>query len=157
MVIVIYAIAAVARAQSDRRRLVAVLAGATLLAFALAAVQILPALAHARQSPRALGVTWSFASSYAWPSWRYVLTLFTPTLYGDDARGTYVGAPDQWELCGYGIGVIGYAIDGQLAATFGPAAVFGVGTVYGLLSSAAVLTLRSVRDVTWVNREPDDP
>jgi MFS family permease len=49
----------------------------------------------------------------------------------------------------YGVGVIGYAIDGPLAAAFGPAAVFGVGAVYGLLSSAAVLALRSVRAVTW--------
>ena len=45
--------------------------------------------------------------------------------------------------------MIGYAIDGPLAAAFGPAAVFGVGAVYGLLSSAVVLTLRSVRGVTW--------
>ena len=40
----------------------------------------------------------------------------------------------------YGIGVIGYAIDGPLAAAFGTAAIFGVGAVYGLLSSAAVLS-----------------
>jgi MFS family permease len=52
----------------------------------------------------------------------------------------------------YGIGVIGYAIDGPLAAAFGPAAVFGVGAVYGLLSSALVLTLRSVRAVTWAEK-----
>jgi MFS family permease len=39
----------------------------------------------------------------------------------------------------YGIGVIGYAIDGPLAAAFGSSAVFGVGAVYGLASSAAVL------------------
>ena len=57
----------------------------------------------------------------------------------------------------YGIGVIGYAIDGPLAAAFGPAAIFGVGAVYGLLSSAAVLTLRSVRQVTWADRQPDEP
>jgi MFS family permease len=49
----------------------------------------------------------------------------------------------------YGIGVIGYAIDGPLAAAFGPSAVFGVGAVYGLLSSAAVLALPSVRSVRW--------
>ena len=49
----------------------------------------------------------------------------------------------------YGVGVIGYAIDGPLAAAFGPAAVFGVGAVYGLLSSAVVLALRPVRAVTW--------
>jgi MFS family permease len=51
----------------------------------------------------------------------------------------------------YGIGVIGYAIDGPLAAAIGPAAVFGVGAVYGLLSSAVVLTLPSIRAVTWIN------
>ena len=49
----------------------------------------------------------------------------------------------------YGVGVIGYAIDGPLAAAVGPSVVFGVGAVYGLLSSAAVLALRSVRAVTW--------
>jgi hypothetical protein len=57
----------------------------------------------------------------------------------------------------YGIGVIGYAIDGPLAAAFGPAAIFGVGAVYGLLSSAVVLTLPSVRGVTWVASEQDKP
>jgi len=57
----------------------------------------------------------------------------------------------------YGIGVIGYAIDGPLAAAFGPAAIFGVGAVYGLLSSAVVLTLPSVRGVTWAGSEPDKP
>ena len=49
----------------------------------------------------------------------------------------------------YGVGVIGYAIDGPLAAGIGPSAVFGVGAVYGLLSSAAVLALPSVRAVSW--------
>jgi MFS family permease len=49
----------------------------------------------------------------------------------------------------YGVGVIGYAIDGPLAAAVGPTAVFAVGAVYGLLSSAAVLALPSVRAVTW--------
>ena len=52
----------------------------------------------------------------------------------------------------YGIGVIGYAVDGPLAAAFGPAAVFGVGAVYGLLSSAVVLALPSVRAVRWTER-----
>ncbi len=54
----------------------------------------------------------------------------------------------------YGVGVIGYAIDGPLAAAVGPSAVFAVGAVYGLLSSAAVLALRSVRAVRW--RDPED-
>jgi MFS family permease len=52
----------------------------------------------------------------------------------------------------YGVGVIGYAIDGPLAAAFGASAVFTVGAVYGVLSSAAVLTLRSVRDVRWQDK-----
>src|SRR5260370_449130 len=52
----------------------------------------------------------------------------------------------------YGVGVIGYAIDGPLAAAVGPSAVFGVGAVYGLLSSAAALALRSVRAVSWEDK-----
>ena len=55
----------------------------------------------------------------------------------------------------YGVGVIGYAIDGPLAAAFGTSAVFAVGAVYGLASSAAVLSLRSVRAVRW--RDEDEP
>jgi hypothetical protein len=54
----------------------------------------------------------------------------------------------------YGIGVIGYAIDGPLAAVFGTSVVFGVGAVYGLLSSAAVLALPSVRAVPWRDQDP---
>jgi hypothetical protein len=49
----------------------------------------------------------------------------------------------------YGIGVIGYAIDGPLAAAVGTSAVFAVGAGYGLLSSAVVLALPSVRRVRW--------
>ena len=49
----------------------------------------------------------------------------------------------------YGVGVIGYAIDGPLAAAVRPSAVFAVGAAYGLLSSAAVLTLQL--------RHADDP
>ena len=52
----------------------------------------------------------------------------------------------------FGIGVIGYAIDGPLYTAFGPAVVFGVGAAYGLLSSAAMLTLRSIRDLRWTER-----
>jgi hypothetical protein len=55
----------------------------------------------------------------------------------------------------FGVGVIGYAIDGPLAAAFGTSAVFAVGAVYGLASSAVVLSLRSVRAVRW--RGEDQP
>jgi MFS family permease len=51
----------------------------------------------------------------------------------------------------FGIGVIGYAIDGPLAAALGTSVVFGVGACYGLLSSAAVLALPSVRAVRWLS------
>jgi MFS family permease len=54
----------------------------------------------------------------------------------------------------YGIGVIGYAVDGPLSAALGPAAVFGVGAVYGLLSSAVMLTVPSVRAVRWRDQDP---
>ncbi len=50
----------------------------------------------------------------------------------------------------YGIGVIGYAIDGPLASALGAPVVFGVGAVYGLLSSAAVLALPAIRSVGWL-------
>jgi MFS family permease len=55
----------------------------------------------------------------------------------------------------YGIGVVGYAVDGPLAAALGPAVVFAAGAVYGLLSSAVVLALPSVRAVRW--RDMDAP
>ena len=55
----------------------------------------------------------------------------------------------------YGIGVIGYAIDGPLSAAVGPALVFGVGAVYGLLSSAVMLTVPSVRAVRWREAGPE--
>lgn len=49
----------------------------------------------------------------------------------------------------YGIGVIGYAIDGPLASAFGAQLVFAVGAVYGLFSTAVVLALPSIRGVEW--------
>jgi MFS family permease len=54
----------------------------------------------------------------------------------------------------YGVGVIGYAVDGPLAVALGPAAVFGVGAVYGLLSSAVMLAIPSVRAVRWLDHPP---
>ena len=57
----------------------------------------------------------------------------------------------------YGIGVIGYAVDGPLAAVLGPALVFGVGAVYGLLSSAVMLAVPSVRAVRWLDEPEPEP
>jgi hypothetical protein len=75
---------------------------------ALAFAQILPALAHARLSPRALGLEYSEAVSYSWPSYRYLITLVFPTWYGDGDH--YQGAADQWELCGYATGAITFVL-----------------------------------------------
>jgi MFS family permease len=52
----------------------------------------------------------------------------------------------------YGIGVIGYGIDGPLAAAIGAPAVFAIGAGYGFLSSALVLSLPSIRAVRWRER-----
>jgi MFS family permease len=57
----------------------------------------------------------------------------------------------------YGIGVIGYMIDGPLAGAIGTSAVFGIGAAYGLLSSAAVLTVPAVRAVRWRTSYPRQP
>ena len=55
----------------------------------------------------------------------------------------------------YGVGVIGYAIDGPLASLVGAPTVFGVGAAYGLLSSAVVLALPSVRALRWRDHDHD--
>lgn len=102
----VLAAASLARAPGHRVSRALGLAGAGALAVALAAAQIAPAMAHVPESPRALGLGGELASSYAWPSWSYALTLVLPTLYGDEARGTWVGAPNQWELSGYGVGLV---------------------------------------------------
>jgi MFS family permease len=49
----------------------------------------------------------------------------------------------------YGIGVLGFVIDGPLSSAFGAQAVFAVGAVYGLLSTAVVLSLPSIHMVEW--------
>lgn len=54
----------------------------------------------------------------------------------------------------FGIGVVGYGIDGTLAAAFGAPAVFAVGAVYGMLSSAVLLALPSVRAIRWRDSAP---
>lgn len=49
----------------------------------------------------------------------------------------------------FGIGVIGYAIDGPLAGAIGTTTVFAIGAVYGIASTAIVLALRPIRAVRW--------
>ena len=81
------------------------LVGIGVFGLGLSAVQIFPALSHLGLSPRGLGVDYAFASSFAWPSWSYLSTVVLPTVFGDG--DSYRGASNQWELCGYGIGLVG--------------------------------------------------
>lgn len=76
------------------------------LALGLAAVQLVPSGLHLAESPRGRGVTEALAGAYAWPSWRYALSLVMPMYFGDEALGTYVGAPNPWEMCGWGSGLV---------------------------------------------------
>jgi hypothetical protein len=103
LVVVAYAAARLVAAPV-RRAPLAALAATAALGAALAAAQLLPAASHAALSPRALGLEYSEAASYAWPSWRYLVTLLVPTWYG--SGDAYRGAPDQWELCGYAVGAV---------------------------------------------------
>jgi MFS family permease len=57
----------------------------------------------------------------------------------------------------YGIGVIGYGIDGSLAGAIGTQTVFAIGAVYGLLSSAVVVALPAVRAVRWRSESTSGP
>jgi MFS family permease len=54
----------------------------------------------------------------------------------------------------FGIGVTGYAIDGPLASALGTTVVFGVGAVYGILSSALVLATPAIRAIRWREDTP---
>jgi hypothetical protein len=150
------AVFAVARARTLPARLPGVVAG-LVLGTALAACQLLPAIAHARLSPRALPLGDGFAGSYAWPSLRYAVTLLYPLWYGDDARGTYGGAPDQWELSGYGAGVaaalffaLAFARRRSRAEHLGYLALVGVAVVVALGPSGPLWPL--VRDLPLVGR-----
>jgi hypothetical protein len=86
------------------------LGGAALLGLALAAAQIWPSLAHLPESPRSLGTSYEFASSYAWPKLRYALTLLLPDLNGNNMRGRYLGAFNYWEMAGYYVGVTAWVL-----------------------------------------------
>ena len=88
---------------------------------------------------------------------------------GSALSSTYFGAAMQQQVpqdrlarvtslslfSSFGIGVVGYGVDGPLAGVFGAPALFAVGAVYGILSSAAVLALPAVRAVRW--QEKPDP
>jgi hypothetical protein len=69
---------------------------AVLLAFALAALQLLPTAELLRQSPRADAADYEFVMTYSFSPWR-LLTLFAPDLLGNPARGQFYGYGNYWE------------------------------------------------------------
>ncbi len=81
-----------------------VIVGSALVGLMLAGVQLLPTLSHLPLSPRALGTSYAFASSYAWPNAAYLGTLLVPDLFGVEDRAHWFGAFNHWEMAGYYVG-----------------------------------------------------
>ncbi|MEO6953511.1 MAG: YfhO family protein [Polyangia bacterium] len=95
------------RLRTGERPLVDALAivGAALVGLLLSAAQLVPTLSHLPLSPRALGTSYAFASSYAWPSLSYLGTLLVPDLFGGEDREHWFGMFNHWEMAGYYVGV----------------------------------------------------
>jgi hypothetical protein len=90
---------------SGRRSRLLGLLGGCVLAVSLAAPALVPALAHAPLSPRALGVDPQLAADFAWPDYRYLGTLAWTGAFRD-AQGAWVGGANRWELGGYSAGTL---------------------------------------------------
>ena len=78
------------------RRLLPWLVGTGLLAFALAAVQLLPTAEYLLQSSRAAQVDPQLAFAYSFWPWRFV-TLLAPNFFGSPAVGNFWGFGNYWE------------------------------------------------------------
>lgn len=93
---------------------------AALFGVLISAVALLPTLFALPASARALGTDYAFASSYAWPSWRYAQLLLFPDAFGiGEWRGSpqpFRGPWNHWELAGYYQGVLAllFAIPGGI-------------------------------------------
>ena len=72
------------------------LALAIILAFGLAAVQLLPTAEYLGQSQRASAVAYEAAMTYSFWPWR-LITLFAPGFFGNPAQGDYWGYANYWE------------------------------------------------------------
>jgi Bacterial membrane protein YfhO len=81
-----------------------------LLGAGIGAAQLLPTLWHLPLSPRALGTSYEFASSYAWPDLRWLVTLVAPDLFGVPHAGRWFGPYNHWELAGYYVGALAVAL-----------------------------------------------
>jgi len=93
----------------DRRFLIVIsLIAACLGAACLTAVQIFSGLDAARESVRSLGLSYQFASMFAFPP-ENLLTLLTPNFFGDMENFPYWGRCYLWEMSLF-IGVTGITL-----------------------------------------------
>ncbi len=90
----------------ERLRIFLLLTLAGIIGVLLAMPQIAPTLAHLPYAPRALGADYSFASSYAWPDWRYLGTLIAPDVLGGEERAVWYGKFNHWEMAGFYSGAL---------------------------------------------------
>jgi len=94
-----------------------------LLAFGLAALQLLPTAELLRESPRATAAEYEFVMTYSLSPWR-LLTLLAPDLLGHPARGLFFGYGNYWEDAIYiGLLPLLLAIGALLSALRQPPAV----------------------------------
>ena len=98
---------------------------------------------------------WAAAAAFCCGAGSAVFNTFSSTATQQQVPPEMLARVNSLTLVpAYGIGVIGYAIDGPLASVLGTGVVFGIGAVYGLLSSAAVLAVPDVRAVRWRDQSP---
>ncbi|HZZ86273.1 MAG TPA: YfhO family protein [Anaeromyxobacteraceae bacterium] len=91
-----------------RRPMDALLAlAAAPLGFLLAAPSVLPVSELAALGPRGAGVSYAFATSWNWQSWRDLFVLVVPRAYG--MGWGYQGPLNGWEMTGY-LGVFALAL-----------------------------------------------
>ena len=124
--------------RAARPRTVLWLGAAAAVGALCAAAQIVLTVAHLPYSPRSLGVDYQFASSYAWPDWRYLGVLVAPDLFGGPARGQWFGAYNHWEMAGWYAGALTVLLApfglGRRRAelwALGGVALLGIGLAFG--------------------------
>ena len=69
---------------------------AIILAFGIAAIQLLPTAEYLSQSQRATAVDYQLAVTYSFWPWR-LLTFLAPALFGSPVSGDYWGYANYWE------------------------------------------------------------
>jgi hypothetical protein len=131
----------------DRRdaRAFALVAAMFLGAALLASVQLLPGLALAAESTRAKGVSYGFASMFAFPP-ENLITLFTPAFFGGQLAG-YVGRSYLWEASLFaGAAACVLALHGALVAPGGRRVALAIAALLLLALGPSVPVFRLLYD-----------